>query len=504
MAGHAGAGERTAVDPDLTDRQRPRIVLVGLGAHAAHVYLPWIDGHRELVELAGVVDLGSAADAVRSRLARWSMSEVPQVWVEPGEGGVAGLSNATVAALDALGPIRAIVVSTEPLAHIGYARWALSHRYSVLSDKPVLTSENMSSSSAAASRVRAEFGELLAEYRRARQADPRCRFTVSTHRRYHGGFQLVRDCLAEVRDLTGWPVTSIDAELADGEWRLPYELLHQDYHPLNRGYGALSHSGYHVIDQFCVLAESAEPAPGPPDAVTAFASAVRPPDVLVQFPAHRLRQLFPDDNVDRDVRAETAIGTAGRLGELDVAAVVNLRRDDAVVLMGKLSVTHHSVSSRAWSSSAGRDLYRGNGRVRQESWTIHQGPMQTIRILSAQTDKSDPDRTAGWRDIGGKEHFDVHVFRNTGMVPKWDRLRTYHVDELVTDLRDRAQGGHHDVAKAHLIEEFVRNLWSTRPGPGRSDLLAHQRSHEVWCVLNESLARQFEGEPGVVSARLPA
>lgn len=34
----------------------------------------------------------------------------------------------------------------------------------------------------------------------------------------------------------------------DTRWRLPAEIVSQDYHPYNQGYGKLSHSGYHCVD----------------------------------------------------------------------------------------------------------------------------------------------------------------------------------------------------------------------------------------------------------------
>ncbi len=485
------------------DTSRPRILLIGLGAHAAHVYLPWIANHPESVRLVGVVDLTSRAAQVRHRLAAHGLSRVPQLYLSLRSIIDGRLTNQTIGALNALEVADGVIISTEPLAHFGYAMWALHRGHSVLSDKPVIARERISTDPSVAETVRRDFERLRHAYDAARSINPRCRFTVSTHRRYHPGFDLVRDAVEEVADETGWPVTSVNGELADGEWRLPHDLLHQTYHPLNQGYGALSHSGYHVVDQFCQLAEFGEQAGPSPDSLTAYACAVRPSDAIAQMPTSRLRKLFPGEDLGQHVWAEAEMREASApLGEHDVSAVVRLRHNGTTLTVGTISVIHQSVSSRAWPDSTGRDLYRGNGRVRHETWTVHQGPVQTIRIISAQADKSDPDRASGWQHIGGREHFDVHVFRNRSLMPKWERLRTYQVDELVPELTVRRDGGHQDIAKARLIAEFVTGIGPADAGMSASDLHSHSRSHAVWCALNESLARQLHGEPGVVTAPL--
>lgn len=491
-----------------TTRRRPQVVLIGLGAHASHVYLPWLAAHRSRAELVAVVDVMGSSARVRRTLEDAGLGATCIIEVEPGSGndGLPVLAAPVQARLDdwlATSRCVAAIVSTEPLAHAAYTTWALSNGLSVLSDKPIVTRRDISTSVEAVAAARRDFEHVLASYVDARDRNPGIQFVVSTHRRFHPGFHLARDAVREVFEATGCPITSVDAELADGEFRLPRELLEQDYHPLNQGYGCLSHSGYHVVDTFSWMTAAAESPARAPDEVKVFAAATRPRDVVGQLPLSDLERLFPHDDLAEHEAAEHEIAHGPPdLGEHDAALLVRLMSRGKVNTLGKLSITHQSVSSRAWASSSGRNLYRGNGRVRQESWTLHQGPLQTIRIISAQSDKADEDGKDGRWDMGGRDHFEVHVFRNARINPSWTRLRSYSIDDLVPDCVDDQTASHQDVAKRRLVDSFITGLSGDGAPETMSDIVDHRRGHTIWELANESLARQANGLSGDISQPL--
>ena len=81
----------------------------------------------------------------------------------------------------------------------------------------------------------------------------------------------------------------------------------------------------------------------------------------------------------------------------------------------QFSLLHGGFSRRSWSEPR-KDLYKGNGRVRHEYYSIHQGPFQSIKYESYQSDQIDNEDLKESGQVGGELHSDVLIFRNSKMI----------------------------------------------------------------------------------------
>jgi predicted dehydrogenase len=419
----------------------------------------------------------------------------------------------TVARLDALvarDRITTVLVATEPLAHEQYARWALSRRLHVLIDKPP-TARDLVIESADQARLMVDDFSALAD---ASARSGRCAWVLA-QRRYHKGFRYIRTLIQEVRQRTGCPPTSITVEHADGEWRLPWEVLEQEYHPFNRGYGVLLHSGYHAVDIALWLTGITGPRHAGYESVT-----VTPHFTLLED----LRCALPDERIHRLLgcppRPPADPARTAGLGELDARLLVELHKDGVTPTVLSIGALHTSFSMRGWLDTAGRNLYTGNGRRVHETMAIHQGPFQTIRLHSYRAlTPGEPD--ADRERVGGTRHWVLQVFRNSALVPEWQPV-TALAGTDVPDDPEVALGrgwvwpggpepglrGSVNAEKQDLVADFLRLAARADGGPpaGRSeaDVASHQVTVAVIGAAYEAWAARSPTQPATVTVKLGA
>ncbi len=125
----------------------------------------------------------------------------------------------------------------------------------------------------------------------------------------------------------------------------------------------------------------------------------------------------------------------------------------------------------------GKDLYKGNGRVKHESHIIQQGPFQCIQIHSYQSNDKHDINTVEDGLFGGNNHFDIAVFRNADMFGQREKpLRLYN-------LRDKDLFQNYDsnllvqnVSKEFVVLEFINFIQGKIQ---KKDLLSNFDSHEI-------------------------
>ncbi|GAA2340011.1 Gfo/Idh/MocA family oxidoreductase [Dactylosporangium salmoneum] len=425
----------------------PSVLLIGLGLHARRVHFPVLGelAAAGKVRFAGIVDRHVAAAGVRAHA---EGGGVPTAFVDDlaadGE-----LTRETVATLDALvqrAAVSAVLVATEPLAHGPYARWALSRGLDVLVDKPPTARTGLTDDPGQARGMVADFGALATLAReRGRRAG------VLTQRRCHDGYLLLRELVREVRERTGCPPTSVHVEHSDGEWRMPWEVVRQEYHPFNRGYGVLLHSGYHAVDIGLWLTDVTEPERGGYTAMSVRPHFTVLDDVRAALPDERIHALLGGPPPAARVESR------GGLGEIDAHLTIGLQRDGATPTVLTVAALHTSFSRRGWLDSTGRNLYTGNGRRVHESVSLQQGPFQAIRLHSYKARLPGEDG-AGGTQVGGDRHWLLQVFRNTSAFPDWRTVREYTSEDVP---------GGPEAAKRRLVGEFLGT------GPFGSELAGH-------------------------------
>jgi predicted dehydrogenase len=394
--------------------------------------------------------------------------------------------------------IQGVIISTEPLSHLPYARWALRNGLSTLMDKPISTREAVSTSEAAADEILRDYDGLLQLYTKAKDNQPAVRFSVTTQRRYHPVFRRARELIREVFEKTNCPITSIQSFHSDGQWWLPTEIVESDYHPLNVGYGKCSHSGYHFFDVVQWLMEAAESREKKANNVDVFVNFMRPLDFFSQLNLDDYRRLFADFDQHNRYDERALERRSAAYGEIDAFCSFAFKRDDRTVTLGSVNLVHNGFSQRGWVTTMGRDLYKGNGRVRQESHIIEQGPFQSICISSNQSKQVDPSDVENLYSEGGEFHCDLHVFRNTNLFPEWRRHELYSVKDLDAEAMHSGSRGHQEAARISAVLELLMFLKGEQITP-ISDLATHKRGVELMSAAYKSAARRFYGSNPLVN-----
>ena len=302
---------------------RPVVMMqIGLGPHWARTIRPHLqelraEGHNVTCPVG--VELASARHSVQARLSEIKGGHLHEVvYLEPiSPYHLDARMEAELNRLVRKHGITAIAVSVPPEAHLAYALWALKSGLSLFLDKPVSTRPDAVNSLSAARGILADFDELSDAYAKARSTKPVCAM-LNAQRPFMPIVAKVFDCLAEVRETTGQPVTNITAAHADGQMRVGGELVDVGYHGYLASNGKLSHSGYHLIDVLVRALQAGTWADARPEYLL-VRSSFRQPDALVTaMPRARWRKLFGEGYPSLESYSDAELVQLGRrMGEVD-------------------------------------------------------------------------------------------------------------------------------------------------------------------------------------------
>lgn len=423
-------------------------LLIGVGAHAKRIYLPFMKNHK-IGKLSACLDIASQKTRVIKTLQELGMI-IPSYFIEKSD--ISDVLSSTEKRLlnDIIykHKIDAVIISTEPLSHLKYAKWALDNNLHILLDKPISTEVNVSTNTNKAKKIFSDYLKLLKKYKEKLQ-EKNLVFSIQAQRRFHIGFRVVRKKIIEMAKLSNCPVTFIQVFHSDGQWTFPGEFIEQTYHPYNQGYGKMSHSGFHGLDIAIWLIEASLKINKKWNNFSLWTTFIRPQDVLTQFNKNDYLNIFPNMEWNPKIRENLNKIT----GEVDAFTQISLKYNKEIITNINCNSLHNSFSRCGWFNSTGRDLYKGNGRIRQESYIIEQGPFQSIIINSFQSNEvkeSDVDLY----DVGGEFHFDVHIFRNTSLFPS---LKTYEFINMksLTSIADHGYSrGHQEDARRNCVNDF--------------------------------------------------
>ena len=395
-----------------------KILVIGCGPHATHFYLPTLlkmAGTDGDFSVAGVLDILPQREFIQEEL-RLRNLPVKSWFVSPFSGDT--LSDEAQNLLDFLvdsGQVNAIIISTDPLNHVSYARWALRRQLPILLDKPVSTAGNAALDIRQAQKIEEDYEQLLGAYRSIPEEE-RPPFILCAHRRYHPGILFVRELIAEVSAKTSCPVTSIRSMHSDGQWRLPHEILTQAHHSYNQGYGKISHSGFHFIDCVCEFWKNGLKCSGKTaDEIRVFSSFVRPAGLLHQLGREAYCRMFPGYEETCPESDEELRTLYRKCGEIDAEVNMTMCRENEPFSLASLGLLHNSYSQRSWLRPD-RDLYKGNGRIKHEEHIVNIGPFLNIQVHSYQSKDKHQICNVDDEQPGGNNHFEINLFRNTKMI----------------------------------------------------------------------------------------
>lgn len=457
------------------------VLLIGCGPHAKRVYVPAIKNleKRNIAKLCAVVELEEAKNLTRDY---FGTDKVKQLYVErtPSEYELAAETSKALDKIVAEEGINAVIIATEPLAHMQYALWATKNKLHILMDKPISTHTNVANDLTQATKIAHDF-KLLQELR-----DPSKAFIINAQRRYHPGFQLVRDRIAEIAQRFAIPITNMQTTHCDGQWRLPEEIITQAYHPYNSGYGKVSHSGYHLIDILSSYTDTSYSKSRKNfDKYGVFTSFIKPTGLLDQQRRSDYLKVFGDKYNKVSNHSDEQLRTAFKnFGEVDSTSLITLYKNNEPICNISLNLMHNGFARRSWILP-GQDLYKGNGRVKHEYHNIEQGPYQNIQIHSYQSKDKHDVNTADDYKVGGNNHFDIYIYRNSDVVGG-KPLEIITAEELKgkTDFEGKLIT---ETVKHNVVNEFIEIVLGTRQVKDtESDLSTHGLSATLMSLIYQS------------------
>lgn len=410
--------------------QKIRIIEIGIGPHAKRTYAPALRkwGSKFNSELSLVVDLKQEEQKIRDYFHNSSLN--PEfLFIDPFKGSLPSNVKKYLDEYVDKNGVRAVIISTEPTVHLAYANWALNKELNILMDKPITTRTNVVTSLKNAKQIEGDYRYLLGKYNKL-QKEKETIFMVNAQRRFHPGFKRVNELLAEIAQKTNCPVTSVQSMHCDGQWRLPNEIVTQDYHPYNSGYGKASHSGYHIFDTIYQFYKNSKLVNKTADSMEIFSSFFQPRGFLFQFNQDDYIKLFGESYLEnRKYDDKELYKVFKNYGEMDLSSVIRLKKGEDCIGNITINLLHNSFARRTWKLP-GSDLYKGNGRVKHEYHNIQQGPFQNIQIHSYQSkDKHEVNNDEDC-ELGGNNHFDIYIFRNRGMTGDKNPMRVITMKDI--------------------------------------------------------------------------
>ncbi len=472
-------------------------LLIGAGYHARRIYIPDLNTN-ELVNLVACLDLKSQEEKIKTFLDDKKI--ILECYFTDNYNPSDSLDDEEIKQLEIIintHDIKAVVISTEPLAHFKYVNWALDNNLHVLLDKPITTEIDVSVNEEKALKLYLDFKYLKEKYEEQLKTKNLV-FMLQAQRRFHGGFIIVRDKIKEMTKMSNCPVTSITSFHSDGQWRFPKEIIEQDYHPYNKGYGKMSHSGYHSLDIAIWLAESSIVQNKKWDNFQLYAQFVRPSDFLSQINKEDYFKLFPD--LDKNILSDEIIKNTSKVkGEIDAFTNISLKKGDAIITNITCNTLHNGFSQRNWIDVSNRDLYKGNGRIRQESYIIEQGPFQSIIINSFQSEEILKSSLSKY-EMGGEYHFDIHLFRNSRLFPNMKAYEHIDIDKIMPALEEKGYSrGHQEEARCACNMEFFHAITENIPASSQSsNFLTHDLTTKILSSIYLSASGQNNGKHGII------
>lgn len=484
------------------EKEKTGILIIGLGHHARRVYLPTLHAATKAynLKLFGV-DLLDSREVVEEfciakniNIGRYYLKKFNSFHEVPLE--VENLLNKLVSNNN----IKAVIISTDPLNHKAYAKWALSKRLHILMDKPITTRRNLHKSLVEAEGIVEDYHELVDLYREVSKKD-NIVFLINTQRRYEPGFEFVFERLKETSLKFNIPITSIQAMHADGVWIFPNEIVNQEVHPYNKGYGKVSHSGFHILDiawQFYLAGQLNSKFPDKVEVLTSF---LKPLGLYEQFNKEDYVKLFGGDYITKkDLATDLLLQSYRECGENDAFSIIRLLKNNNNICNISINLLHNSFSRRSWLNSH-TDLYKGNGRVKHQFYSIQQGPFQCINIHNYQsTDNHDINDTNEF-ELGGKNHFEIHVFKNASMFNKnTEALEVIHSKDLekITS-KTKLQN---ERVKEEIVLSFLEKVNSGSNGDLKSSINSYDVPVKLMSSIYKSNILYQKGKNPLVSFNL--
>lgn len=431
--------------------KKQNIALIGLGPHAKRIYLNYFKKHK--TRFALLVDIESKKSYAREYLNENGFKDTKIFTIDDSIKDNDLLPKdveSNLLAICKVLEISHIIIATEPKAHNMYIHFALENSFDVLTDKPITVTKNMTSLRSI-EKVRKQYYDIL---NLANKSDVMCK--VMCQRQYHRGYEYIKKLLNETVKKYQIPITYIDIYHSDGNWEMPHDMLKEN-HPYKYGYGKLFHSGYHFIDNLSDFIKINNQLKGNKKITKAevYSSALVPNDELNIFNKEDFQRIFKDQVIP-EYYNQDKLPKFDKFGEKNFYGSINFRnKNNQLITHCNLNLLHYGFSRRGWIET--KDFYKSNGRIRHEYINIQVGPLMNIQVHSYQS-KEIKDRTKDMsleEQIGGLEHFDIHIYRNSDLIGGKPH-EVIKLGDLYTEKEKKNILGYNELSREVYITNFLK------------------------------------------------
>lgn len=284
--------------------------------------------------------------------------------------------------------------------------------------------------------------------------------------------------------------------------------MEQDYHTFKKGYGKISHSGYHLLDicsQFMKASWGPDMAgPKVPDKLEVISSFTTVEGFYTALNDNDYRRVFGNEySKSHSYTDEELTRLMNGMGEYDCAVLITAYRGAHPICLIQLNLLHAGFSRRS-TIETGPDLYRGVGRVKHESHDIKCGPFQTLVADCRKSEDRPRLHMPSKSSIGGVNHFDVDVFRNVDVLKVSESpYQSYSLNDILNSSSNVTEEGFSADVKRGILEESV-NFMNGRIGMDhlRSNLPDHDIPAHIMSATYVSHVRRGLGLSPVVTIEL--
>ncbi|MBB5888265.1 NUDIX hydrolase, partial [Lactovum miscens] len=305
-------------------------------------------------------------------------------------------------------------------------------------------------------------------------------FEIQTQRRSHKGYQYVYNYVNDIVRKFHVPITKIKINHCDGNWNMPNEVIYRENHPYKYGYGKLMHSGYHFLDLLTYFLEINKENGFGYDKKEIMISDYRPDDFFTYFGKEFNEKLGFKENDE----IYNNIDLFKNFGELDISSLVTFKdKSDKIITTAILDLSQSGFSRRSWFELP-KDTYKGNGRVRHESFEITVGPLLNIKILSFQSTEISKNPKFG-EDAGDLEHFEIQIYNNSDITKNKPYEKLYLSELEDTGTHNVQYIGQNEQARMTALDDFFYT------GVSHSNILSHKETISIMKEMELLLSRRY-------------
>lgn len=295
--------------------------------------------------------------------------------------------------------IDVVIVSTNPIYHYVYSKWAIKHLINVLCDKPLVVTKNASSDVKNAKRMQAEFEEIEKMYIQATKKRKNYIFCTPLRRRALTPFVKIAQEIEKIYIKTGEGIRYMNLIVNGGLHRYPIEFLKGGAHGYLDGVGALAHSSYHYIDIICWYLQLAKGDISKIKIEMPYVLRVR--DYINIKGYHNIQRIIEGENMDYQINVPLPQNILNCELDFDFNLHLLNSSNHSVGLISYVS--HHTSYSprlvRYNPKTIDPAHDKNGGRMSQLYMEIHQGPMQSWQLF-----KNDVVFHGNNIDIIGRQH----------------------------------------------------------------------------------------------------